>query len=309
MNTLITGGHGFLGTQVRRYFPDAICPEHWECDLTSEDQTKAWFSLYKPDTVVHLAAEVGGIGANREQPGRFFFANLQMGLNVLEACRIYNVRKLVMVGTVCAYPKHTPTPFREEELWNGYPEETNAPYGVAKRALLVGCQAYRQQYGLNSIYLLPTNLYGPMDNFQPGSSHVIPALIYKMYWAMQHGEASITLWGDGSPTREFLHVKDAARAIKLATNYYNGLDPINLGSGNVVSIKSLAIMVASLVGYKGEVVWDTSMPNGQPLRKLDTTKALEFGFESEIMFVEGLRETVEWYMGIANRSQALLSME
>ncbi len=309
MGTLITGGGGFLGSYVRKHFPDAICPEHWECDLLSKNQTNAWFDLYKPDTVIHLAAEVGGIGANREQPGRFFYANMQMGLNVLEACRLYNVRKLVMVGTVCAYPKHTPIPFQEEDLWNGYPEETNAPYGVAKRALLVGCQAYREQYGLNSIYLLPTNLYGPGDNFRPGTSHVIPALIYKMYWAMTRGEDSITLWGDGSPTREFLYVKDAARAIGLATSYYNAARPINLGSGQVVSIKTLAMIIADAIGYQGSIIWDESMPNGQPLRKVDTTNALEFGFEAETSFAEGLRETVEWYVQTANRSQALLSME
>lgn len=296
MTTLITGGHGFLGSRVAHLYPSAICPDHDECDLIDADATNRCFSRYRPNTVIHLAAEVGGIGANRAQPGRFFYANMQMGLNVLEACRFYHVSKLVMVGTVCAYPKYTPVPFSEDSLWDGYPEETNAPYGVAKRALLTGCRAYREQYGLNAIYLLPVNLYGPGDDFDPQGSHVIPALIRKMVDAVEGGEESVTLWGDGTPTREFLHVRDAARAIRMAEDAYNGADPVNIGSGKDMTIAGLADIVRRQVGYTGKIIWDKSMPNGQPIRRLNVDKARDlFGFEALIPFEEGIAETVAWY--------------
>jgi GDP-L-fucose synthase len=247
--------------------------------------------------VIHLAASVGGIGANRRHPGSFFYNSLMMGTLMLEYARRANVPKFVGIGTICAYPKHTPVPFREDNLWNGYPEETNAPYGLAKKMLLVQGQAYRQEYGYNSIHLMPTNLYGPGDNFDPETSHVIPALIRKCLAAKQNGEPYVEIWGDGTPTREFLYVKDAAEGILLAAEHYNGAEPVNLGSGMEISIRDLAALIAELVGFKGEFRYDTSKPNGQPRRQLDVSRAREaFGFSAQTSFRDGLRETVAWYL-------------
>ena len=250
----------------------------------------------RPDLIIHLAAHVGGIGANREHPGEFFYDNLMMGVELMHQAWQRGVKKFVAIGTVCAYPKFTPVPFREENLWDGYPEETNAPYGLAKKMLLVQAQAYRQQYGFNAIYLLPVNLYGPRDNFNPATSHVIPALIRKCLEAQERGDPEVVVWGDGSPTREFLYVEDAAEGISLASERYNGSDPVNLGSGNEISIKSLTELIARLAGYSGRVVWDTSKPNGQPRRALDTSRAeAYFGFKARTDFEEGLRRTIAWY--------------
>ena len=297
---LVTGGHGFLGAHVVRRFTDAdndvAAPGKDEFDLTDAFDTDELIGDYGPDLVVHLAAEVGGIGANQANPGLFWYANLAMGLNMLEQCRLYGVSKLVMVGTICSYPKHAPIPFREENLWDGYPEETNAPYGVAKKALIVGAQAYREQYGLNAISLLPVNLYGPGDHFDLESSHVIAALIRKMVDAVDEDQRSVVLWGDGTPTREFLYVGDCAEAILLASERYDEPEPVNLGSGAEMSIAELAEAVAKAVGYEGAVVWDTSRPNGQPRRRLDVSRARErFGFEASTPFREGLARTVDWY--------------
>jgi GDP-L-fucose synthase len=261
-------------------------------DLTREDDVERLFVDAEPEIVFHLAAEVGGIGANRANPGRYWYANVMMGANVLERSRLYGVSKLVVAGTVCAYPKNTPVPFREEELWNGYPEETNAPYGVAKKSVLVGAQAYREQYGLNTIFLLPANLYGPRDNFDLDSSHVIPALIRKMV----EGTDGVVLWGDGSPTREFLYVEDCADGLLRAAELYDGAEPVNLGTGVETSIRELAETIAELTGFSGEIRWDTSMPNGQPRRSLDASKAEAlFGFRAETPLREGLEQTVAWY--------------
>ena len=297
---LVTGGHGFLGAHVVRRFTDAdndvAAPGKDEFDLTDAFDTDELIGDYGPDLVVHLAAEVGGIGANQANPGLFWYANLAMGLNMLEQCRLYGVSKLVMVGTICSYPKHAPIPFREENLWDGYPEETNAPYGVAKKALIVGAQAYREQYGLNAISLLPVNLYGPGDHFDLESSHVIAALIRKMVDAQESGASEVVLWGDGSPTREFLYVEDCAEAILLASERYDEPEPVNLGSGFEQSITELAAAVAKAVGYDGSIIWDTSRPNGQPRRRLDVSRAKDrFGFEARIPFQVGLERTVEWY--------------
>jgi GDP-L-fucose synthase len=265
-------------------------------DLTLGADTERLFDEARPELVFHLAAEVGGIGANRANPGRFWYANLLMGTHVLEQSRRAGVRKLVLVGTICSYPKFTPVPFKEEDLWEGYPEETNAPYGVAKRALLVGAQAYREQYGLNVVYLLPVNLYGPGDNFDLEGGHVIPALIRKMIEAKEQGNDKVVLWGDGSPTREFLYAEDCADALYLASQRYDGSEPVNLGTGEEISIKGLAELVGSATGFEGEIVWDTSKPNGQPRRKLDTSRAEEFfGFRARTPLREGISETVAWY--------------
>jgi GDP-L-fucose synthase len=254
------------------------------------------FVEQRPEVVIHLAAAVGGIGANRANPGRFFYDNAIMGIQLIEACRRHGVEKTVVLGTICAYPKFTPVPFREEELWNGYPEETNAPYGIAKKALLVQCQAYREQYGMNAIFLLPVNLYGPGDNFDLESSHVIPALIRKCVEAVEEGRDEIVLWGDGSATREFLYVEDAAEGIILATERYDEADPVNLGSGREISIRELAARIAGLTGFSGRIVWDTSQPNGQPRRCLDVSRAeREFGFRASTALDAGLRKTIEWY--------------
>ncbi len=300
MTTIVTGGAGFLGSHLVDLLHadgiEPIVPRRAEVDLTDTNEAAAFFAETKPTQVFHLAAEVGGIGANRDNPGRYWYANLMMGVNVLEQARIHGTEKVVMVGTICSYPKFAPIPFREETLWDGYPEETNAPYGVAKKALLVGAQAYREQYGLNAVVLLPVNLYGPRDNFDLQSSHVIPALIRKMIEARDSGAAEVTLWGDGTPTREFLFVEDAARGLLLAGRDYNGPEPVNLGTGTEISIKDLAHLVAEATGFGGSIVWDTTKPNGQPRRQLEVSRAREqFGFEAETSFADGLAQTVAWF--------------
>ena len=300
MKTVVTGGSGFLGSHLVELLEadghDVHIVRSKDTDLTDANAVAQMFEEQKPDRVFHLAAEVGGIGANRDNPGRYWYANLMMGVNVLEQARIHSTEKVVMVGTICSYPKFAPIPFREETLWDGYPEETNAPYGVAKKALLVGAQSYREQYGLNSIVLLPVNLYGPRDNFDLHSSHVIPALIRKMVEAQERGESNVTLWGDGSPTREFLYVEDCARGLFMAGRDYNGSDPVNLGTGLEISIKDLAETVAAATGFDGEIIWDATKPNGQPRRQLDVSRAKEqFGFEAEVSFADGMARTVEWF--------------
>ena len=300
MRTLVTGGGGFLGTHVvERLQAEGIEPivaRRRQYDLTRWDDTERLFADAKPELVLHLAAEVGGIGANRDNPGRYWYSNLMMGAHVIEQSRLHGVDKLLVLGTVCSYPKFAPVPFSEDDLWNGYPEETNAPYGVAKKSLLVGGQGYREQYGLNAIFLLPVNLYGPRDNFHPTNAHVIPDLIRKMSDAQARGEREVVLWGDGSPTREFLYVDDAAEGIVLAALRYDKPEPVNLGTGEEVSIKHLAELIGEATGYEGEIVWDTTKPNGQPRRKLDTTRAKElFGFEAKTPFHEGVARTVAWY--------------
>ena len=298
---LVTGGAGFLGSFVveklrARGVREIVVPRSRDCDLVDGAQVRKLFSGPPFDLVLHLAARVGGIGANRANPGRFFYENLMMGAQVIEEGRKAGVSKLVALGSVCAYPKLTPVPFREDDLWNGYPEETNAPYGIAKKALLAMCQAYRAQYGFHGVFLLPVNLYGPRDNFDPRASHVIPALIKKMVDAQEAGAGEVTCWGDGTPTREFLHAEDAAEGILLAAERYDGGEPVNLGSGEEHSIASLARRVADACGFKGELRWDPSKPNGQPRRRLDTSRAKKlFGFEAKKPFDQGLRETVEWY--------------
>ncbi len=302
MKALVTGGAGFLGShlveRLRERGVEPVVPRSTDRDLTDPRAAEELLEEARPELAFHLAAEVGGIGANRQNPGRYWYANLLMGANVLEASRRVGVGKLVLVGTICAYPKDTPVPFREEALWDGFPEETNAPYGVAKRALLTGAQAYREQYGLNAIYLLPVNLYGPRDNFDLETSHVIPALIRKMAEAKARGEERVTLWGDGSPTREFLYVEDCAEALLLAADRYDGAEPVNLGTGEEIAIRDLAGLVAELTGFEGEIEWDTSRPGGQPRRRLDVSRAAElFGFRARTALREGLERTVRWYVG------------
>ncbi len=293
---LVTGGGGFLGSHVVERLEadghDVVVGRSRDYDLTRFDDAERMFADAQPELVFHLAAEVGGIGANRANPGRYWYANLMMGAHVLELARSHALRKLVIAGTVCAYPKFTPVPFSEDDLWNGYPEETNAPYGVAKKSILVGANAYREQYGLDAIFLLPANLYGPRDNFDLDSSHVIPALIRKMLEA----DGDVTLWGDGSPTREFLFVDDCAEGLLLAAERYDEPAPVNLGTGVETSIRELAETIADLTGFEGEIVWDTSMPNGQPRRRLDASRAEQaFGFVARTALRDGLRRTIEWY--------------
>ncbi len=297
----VTGGAGFLGSFIveklrERGAGDVFVPLIEEYDLVQLDSIQKMLNAAKPTLILHLAAQVGGIGANREHPAEFFYNNLMMGVQLIHQAYLRGVQKFVALGTVCAYPKFTPVPFQEEKLWEGYPEETNAPYGLAKKMLLVQAQSYRQQYGYNAIFLLPVNLYGPRDNFNPSSSHVIPALIRKCVEARDAGEKEIVVWGDGSPTREFLYVEDAAEGILLAAECYNSSEPVNLGSGFEISIKDLAELIARLTGFKGQMVFDTSKPNGQPRRALDVSKAQKaFGFKAQIGFEEGLKRTIEWY--------------
>lgn len=293
---VVTGGAGFLGSHlVERLVADGhdvVVPRRSAYDLTSMDDTRRLFDEARPEIVYHLAAEVGGIGANRANPGRYWYANLMMGAHVLEQARVHETPKLVLVGTVCAYPKHTPVPFSEDALWDGYPEETNAPYGVAKKAVLVGAQAYREQYGTNAVFLLPTNLYGPRDNFDLATSHVIPALIRKM----SESPREVVLWGDGTPSREYLYVDDCVDGLLLAAERYDGPDPVNLGTGVETTIRETAELVAEAVGFDGEIVWDTSMPNGQPRRSLDARRAEAlFGFRARVPLREGIGRTVAWY--------------
>lgn len=298
---IVTGGAGFLGSYVvkelqARGAQDVYVIRREEYDLRREADVKRMYADCPATMVIHLAATVGGIGINRAHPGSFFYDNLMMSVLTMEHARLAGVEKVVALGTICAYPKFTPVPFKEDDLWNGYPEETNAPYGLAKKMLLVQAQAYRQEYGFNAVYLLPVNLYGPGDNFDPESSHVIPALIKKCIEAQDAGADHIVAWGDGSPTREFLYVADAARGIVLAGERYNDPDPVNLGSSDEISIKDLVELIAELTGFEGKIVWDTSKPNGQPRRKLDVSRARErFGFEAATDFREGMQQTIAWY--------------
>ncbi|MBS1250395.1 MAG: GDP-L-fucose synthase [Chloroflexi bacterium] len=297
----VTGGAGFLGSYVQETLRERgadkiFIPHIEEYDLTKIEDIRRVLKDAQPDIIIHLAAVVGGIGANKDHPAEFFYQNLMMGVPLMHEAWESGVEKFVAIGTICAYPKFTPIPFKEENLWDGYPEETNAPYGLAKKMLLVQSQTYRQQYGFNSIFLLPVNLYGPRDNFDLETSHVIPALIRKMIEAQERGEGKVTLWGDGSPTREFFYAGDAARGIILATERYNSSDPVNLGSGMEISIMDLAHQIAELTGFTGEIVWDTTKPNGQPRRALDTTRAKErFDFQAEMSFEEGLKRTIDWF--------------
>ena len=297
----VTGGAGFLGSYVleklkQRGATQIFVPKVEDYNLVQQADIIKMLEDAKPDIIIHLAASVGGIGANLEHPADFFYDNLMMGVQLMHESWKKGVEKFVAIGTICAYPKYTPIPFKEENLWNGYPEETNAPYGLAKKMLLVQSQAYRQQYGFNSIYLLPVNLYGPRDNFRPASSHVIPALVRRYIEAKEAGKNEVVNWGDGSPTREFLYAEDAAEGILLAAERYNGSEPVNLGSGNEISIKDLSEKISKLSGYEGSLVWDTSKPNGQPRRMLDTPRAFDyFGFRAGMTFDEGLRRTIDWY--------------
>lgn len=297
----VTGGAGFLGSFVtkkleERGVKEIFIPTIEKYDLVQIDSIQQMYADSNPDIVIHLAAMVGGIGANMDHPADFFYGNLMMGVQLIHEAWKRGVQKFVALGTICAYPKFTPIPFKEDDLWNGYPEETNAPYGLAKKMLLVQSQAYRQQYGFNSIFLMPVNLYGPRDNFNPQSSHVIPALIRKCLEAKANNLPSIEVWGDGSPTREFLYVEDAAEGILLATEKYDKPEPVNLGSGMEISIKDLVTLIARLTGYEGQLVWNTSKPNGQPRRRLNVERAeREFGFIAQVNFEEGLRRTIDWY--------------
>ena len=301
---LVTGGSGFLGRQVlavlkERGYQHVVAPSHAEYDLTSAEQVAACIDDVRPDAIVHLAAVVGGIAANQARPGDFFYQNLIMGAELMERARLADVQKFVALGTICAYPKFTPVPFHEEDLWSGYPEETNAPYGLAKKMLLVQAQAYREQFGFNAIYLLPTNLYGPGDNFDPKTSHVIPSLIRKCLEAIDNREPSIVVWGTGNQTREFLYVRDCAEGIVAALEGYDGSEPVNLGSGEELKVGDLARLVTQAAGFAGEIRFDPSKPDGQPRRKLDTSRAERlFGWKSSTPFTEGLRQTVEWYRSV-----------
>jgi GDP-L-fucose synthase len=309
---LVTGGGGFLGSHVVERLQAVpgnfvFAPRSTEFNLLIPDHVEMLLELSQPHVVIHLAGKVGGIGANRLQPGSFFRDNALMGIQLIEACRTHHaakhLRKFVQIGTVCAYPRLTPVPFREDDLWNGYPEETNAPYGIAKKALLVMLQGYRQEYGFPGVFLLPVNLYGPRDNFDLLSSHVIPAMLRKFLEAKDRGDSTVTLWGDGTPTREFLYVDDAAEAIVAAAERYESPDPVNIGSGEEISMKTLAETLRTLTGFAGAIVWDSSQPNGQPRRKLDTSRALErFGWKATTPLAEGLRRTLDWYLAERVRS-------
>lgn len=306
---IVTGGAGFLGTYVVEKLEKGGCknvfvPRRAEYNLVDGEAVKALYTDAKPDVVIHLAATVGGIGVTSEKPGEFFYENLMMSVQMMEQGRLSGLEKFVAIGSVCAYPKNIPLPFREEDLWNGYPEETNAPYGIAKKMTLVQAQAYRQQYGFNAIYLLPVNLYGPGDNFDPRTSHVVPALIKKCFDAIEKGEKTIIVWGTGKPTREYLYVEDCAEGIVLATEKYDKSEPVNLGSGFEISIHDLAIMIGRLTGFKGQIQLDASKPDGQPRRLFDNSRAeREFGFKAKTGFEEGLKKTVEWYRGQRERGQ------
>jgi len=310
---LVTGGAGFLGSFVvdklnQRGCRHVFVPRSKDYDLRDRDSVTRVYTDAKPQFVIHLAAVVGGIGANRANPGKFYYDNAIMGLELMEYGRQFGVDKFVALGTICAYPKFTSVPFKEEDLWNGYPEETNAPYGLAKKMMLVQAQAYRAQYGFNAIFLLPVNLYGPGDNFDPETSHVIPAMIRKFVEAKKSRNSEVILWGDGSPTREFLYVEDAAEGIVLAAERYNGEEPVNLGSGQELSIRDLANIIAEEVGFIGKIVWDSTKPNGQPRRCLDTTRAREwFQFEAETPFRQGLRKTIAWHLAQRKSSGEVLS--
>ncbi len=298
---LLTGGSGFLGRHVESALRaegarEVVVPRKARYDLTQEEAVARVYRDHRPDVVIHLAAIVGGIGANRERPGEFLYDNLMMGVQLMEYARRSGVEKFVGVGTICSYPKLTPVPFREDDLWSGYPEETNAPYGLAKKMLLVQGQAYRAQYGFNAIHLLPVNLYGPGDNFEPSSSHVIPALMLKCQEAIESGASEIVCWGDGSPTREFLYVEDCARALVCATRLYDGPEPVNVGAGFEISIRALSELIAELMGFRGEIRWDATKPNGQPRRSLDVSRAREeFGFQAATDFRAGLEKTIRWF--------------
>jgi len=306
----VTGGAGFLGSYVLeglavRGARDVFVPTIEEFDLVQPEGIRRMLHAARPDVILHLAAHVGGIGANRAHPAEFFYDNLMMGVQLMHEAWKAGVRKVVALGTVCSYPKYTPVPFREDELWNGYPEETNAPYGLAKKMLLVQAQAYRQQYGFNAIFLIPVNLYGPRDNFDLESSHVIPALIRKCVEAKSRGDGDVVVWGDGSPTREFLYASDAAEGILLAAERYDGDEPVNLGSGREIRIRDLAETIARLTGFQGKIVWDSSKPNGQPRRALDISRAEAlFGFRARVPFEEGLKQTIQWYLEQRERQRS-----
>ena len=306
---VVTGGAGFLGSflvpMLAERDAEIVIPRRRDYDLTEQADTRRLFADAAPEIVIHLAAEVGGIGANRGNPGRFFYANMAMGLNLIEESRRSGASKFVQVGTVCAYPKFTPVPFREDELWNGYPEETNAPYGIAKKSLLVMLQGYREQYGLNGIYLLPVNLYGPRDNFDLETSHVIPALIRKFIAARDEGRDEVEVWGTGAASREFLYVEDAARAILLATEQYEGPEPVNVGAGREVTIRELVETIGRLTGYDGAIVWDTTKPDGQPRRMLETSRARDwFDFEAAVELEDGLARTIAWWENEGSQDSA-----
>ncbi|HVR39334.1 MAG TPA: GDP-L-fucose synthase [Thermoanaerobaculia bacterium] len=304
----LTGGGGFLGgflrTRIERQQPEALfAPRQSELDLLDPAAVQAFLAHNRPNLIIHAAAVVGGIGANRTSPGRFFYENAAMGIHLIEEARLANVEKFVCLGTICAYPEATPVPFREDDLWNGYPEVTNAPYGIAKKALLVQLQAYRQEYGFGGIFLLPVNLYGPRDNFDLETSHVIPAMIRKFVDAKERGETSVVMWGDGSPTREFLYVEDAAEGIVAAAEHYDDADPVNLGRGEEITVRDLANLIAEKTGYRGEIAWDTTKPNGQRRRMLDVSRAAErFGFRAQTSLDDGLQQTIAWYLKNESRT-------